>query len=395
MSKNTVSVVRRSDPKWGKGGQPSTSPTKTTSPTVSPQNAQTIQPSPIPKAPPRPGLSPVQQQISDAHSLLERSEGRSGTNGVIKPYGAHARKEHVGRKGTELESRNKQNDGAFLNTYEQDKALAMMLNTKKGKNTWNQSNVEGGKFDNSLPMSKLTPHMTAPITRQVRKKNDGTYEHFNAKVTGLAGKFTKDTGMKEGRRVQTLFGMQSTPLPKPLPGGTAPTDRVRLNSITDTTKLRKTDTQVKGSMASDTIGSNAELLPRTKDGTTARPELGKVVDPPKVHEPVGESTNAPSPTPITSDEGTSVSSDTNESEVVSDTEGGGTEVGGVPSEGVSTDKQVESGGQTETVTPTPVTTTKTVVQQPGKQQYKKPKSKNNKKNNKKNKKKNNKKNKNF
>ena len=97
MSKNTVSVVRRSDPKWGKGGQQSTSPTKTTSPTVSPQNAQTIQPSPSPPAPPRPGLSPVQQQISDAHSLLERSEGRSGTNGVIKPYGAHARKEHVGR----------------------------------------------------------------------------------------------------------------------------------------------------------------------------------------------------------------------------------------------------------------------------------------------------------
>ncbi len=393
MSKKTVTVIKKSDQGWTNGGK-NTPPSTKPSPTVSPQNAQTLQPPPIPKAPPMPGLSPVQQQISDAHSLLERSEGRSGTNGVIKPYGAHARKEHVGRSGSELESRNKQNDGAFLNTYEQDKALAMMMNTKKGKSTWNQSNVPQGKFDANLPMKKLSPHMTAPITRQVRKKNDGTYEHFNAKVTGLAGKFTKDTGMKEGRRVQTLFGMQSTPLPKPLPGGQLPTSKVSLDGIKEGNikSLRPTETQVKGSMASDTIGSNAELLPRTKDGTTARPQLGTVVEPPKVHEPVGESTNAPSPTPITSDEGSTVSSDTNESEVVSDTEGGGTEVGGVPSEGVSTDKQVESGGQAETLTPTPVSVpkTKTVVQQPGKKKFKqtatkKTKKKNNKKKNKKNK----------
>jgi hypothetical protein len=360
MSKKSITVVKKSDPSWGKGGKttaPTTSST-TSSPTVSPQNAQTIQPSPVPKAPPRPGLSPVQQQISNAHSLLERSEGRSGTNGVDpNAPGAHARHEHVGRKGSELESRDKQNDGAFLNNYEQDKALAMTLNTTKGKNTWSQSNVSQGKFDNSLPLSKLSPHMTAPITRQVRKKNDGTYEHFNAKVTGLAGKFTKDTGMKEGRRVQTLFGMQSTPLPKPLPGGQLPTTKVSLNGINEgnLNDLRKTTTQVKGSMSSDTIGSNAELLPRTKDGTTARPELGTVVDPPKVHQPVGESTNAPSPTPITSDEGSSVSSDTTEGEVVSNTEGGGTEVGGVPSEGVSTEKQVEN-TVPDVVQPTPKVT---------------------------------------
>jgi hypothetical protein len=373
MSKKSVTVVKKNPQAQGT----QTTPKPSTSPTVAPKSAQTIQPSPIPKPPPLPQLvDPITKRIQSMGDYLDRSEGRAGPSGTStssKNPQAHARAEHSGRTGAQLESRGKEVDGAFMTPYDQNKALAMMLGTTAGHNAQQSAKTKKGEVvETGMPKPTAKPWMTSPLVRQVKKNTDGSYEHYNAKVNKSTAKFSKDTGMTEGARVQTLYGSDVTPLEKPLPGGTAPKDRVKLDSITDIGKLRKTTTEVKGSVASDTIGSNYETLAPSEDGLTARPTLGKVVDPPKVHEPVGESTNAPSPTPITSDQGASLSSDTAESEVVSDTEGGGTEVGGVPSEGVSTDKQVESGAQAETVTPTPVTVPKpkAVVHQPGKKKFK-------------------------
>jgi hypothetical protein len=236
-----------------------------------------------------------------------------------------------------------------MTPYDQNKALAMMLGTSDGQAAQNTAKTQKGEVvETDMPKPKSKPWMTSPLVREVRKNTDGTYEHYNAKVNKATAKFSKDTGMAEGTRVQTLYGSDVTPLEKPLPGGTAPKDRVRLDSITDTGKLRPTDTVVKGSVASDTIGSNDETLKVGEDGLTARPALGKVVDPPKVHTPVGEGST-------TSTELPSTGSDTVEGEVSQDTEGGGTEVGGVPSEGVSTEKQVEN-TVPDVVQPTPKVT---------------------------------------
>lgn len=380
MSKKSITVVKKNDPGWGKGVQQGAPPQKkgpVPSPTKS--NAHVIQlPSSkkkkkkkqnngnngssntggggkqlntvkkpfVPKPPPdptlAPNLAPWQDQLSYAGDLLGRSEGRSGVDGVTGKWGAHARKEHVGRKGDELESRGKFKDGAYLNEYEQNKSMAMALATQHGQSVWGKSGHANGEFS-SFAQPKLTPWMTQPIVRNAQKigqdeNGKPIYDHYNAKVNEASGKFTQDTGMNEGRRVQTLFGTGVERLPKPLPGGQLPTSKVSLSGINEGNlqDLRPTTTQVKGSMASDTFGSNEEVLPSTQDGITARPALGKVTGPPEVHQPVGESTNAPSPTPITTDEGSSVSSDT---------EGGGNLVGGEPSEGVSTDKKVESGGE--------------------------------------------------
>ena len=433
MSTNKLTVIKKNDPLWGKGqaqSQPSTS-SNTVSPTVSPSNAQTLQPpkktitvtpkggqtkvinssgpgtqhstqqstqqtpqvtNGVPSPPPM--LSDYQQQISTANDLLDRSEGRATIHGVQKPYGAHARKEHVGRKGLELESRNKKYDGAYLNKYEQNKSLAMAMSTNKGKSNWQNSKKPEGLFD-SYDQPKLTPWMTSPIVRNVEKtgttkSGKPIYDHFNAKISKASGKFTQDNGMKEGRRVQTLFGTDHVRLPKPLPGGQVPSSVLKLGGINKQAKgqLRPTTTEVKGSVASDTLGSNSETLPSTQGGLTARPELGKVIDPPKQHEPVGESTNAPSPTPLSTEVNEAPSTQPTDvsGEVNQLTEGGGTEVG-TPSEGLSTDKTVEN---TPTVQQPPLTTTpikptntptNTPKKQPGKPKFKEVKGNNRRKKN--------------
>jgi len=351
MSKKSVTVIKKNDPGYGMGQQTQAPVTK--SPTVPQQNAQVLQPPSIPKAPPLPtSTDPVMGRIKAMGGYLDRSEGRAGPSGTstsVKNPPAHARAEHSGRTGPQLESRGKDKDGAFMTPYDQNKALAMMLGTSDGQAAQNTAKTQKGEVvETDMPKPKSKPWMTSPLVREVRKNTDGTYEHYNAKVNKATAKFSKDTGMAEGTRVQTLYGSDVTPLEKPLPGGTAPKDRVRLDSITDTGKLRPTDTVVKGSVASDTIGSNDETLKVGEDGLTARPALGKVVDPPKVHTPVGEGST-------TSTELPSTGSDTVEGEVSQDTEGGGTEVGGVPSEGVSTEKQVEN-TVPDVVQPTPKVT---------------------------------------
>ena len=409
MSNNLLTVIKKSDPKWGQGQtqaqpQPSSS-TNTVSPTVSPSNAQTLQPpkktitvtpkggqtkvingsGPSPQQSPQgtngvpsppPMLSEYQQQISGANDLLDRSEGRATVHGVQKPYGAHARKEHVGRKGLELESRNKKYDGAYLNKYEQNKSLAMAMSTNKGKSNWQNSKKPEGIFD-SYDQPKLTPWMTSPIVRNVEKtgttkSGKPIYDHFNAKINKASGKFTQDNGMKEGRRVQTLFGTDHVRLPKPLPGGQLPSSVLKLGGINKQAKgqLRPTTTAVKGSVASDTLGSNSETLPSTQDGLTARPELGHVVDPPKQHEPVGESTNAPSPTPLSTEvsEAPSTEPSSQNGEVSQLTEGGGNEVG-TPSEGLSTDKTVENTPTVQQPLPAPTKSTNPPKKQPGKPKF--------------------------
>lgn len=400
MSKKTVTVIKKNDPGYGNGKKSGNQqPKPTTAPTQSKTSAHTLQPqkntpppqpkkkkkknkkknnsnspkpiSPVkkqqqPKLPPDPtlveNLGSWPELLSSAGDLLDRSEGRAGDDGVSGKWGAHARKEHVGRKGDELESRGKFKDGAYLNDYEQNKSMAMALATQHGQSTWDKSNHSAGEFS-TFAQPKLTPWMTQPIVRNVERTGFDSngkpiYEHYNAKVHEASGKFTKDTGMNEGRRVQTLFGTGVERLPKPLPGGQVPTSKVSIDSISsgssDSTsgvdsssiassvngqKLRKTNSPYKDPNAKLGVSSDTpqDVTPSNEPQTT----------PPVEHQPVGESTNAPSSPPITSDEGSKVSSDTNEGEVVSDTEGGGTEVGGVPSEGVSTDKQVEN-------TPAPV-----------------------------------------
>ena len=282
------------------------------SPTVAPTSAQTLMP---PPAPPLAAVAdPTMAKISAMGDYLDRSEGRGGVSGTAvskKNPAAHARAEHVGRGGAALESRGKAVDGAFMTKYDQDKALAMMLSTSAGAAAQASALTKKGEVvDTNLPKPADKPWMTAPLVRQAVRQADGSYEHFNAKVNRATAKFSKDTGMAEGARVQTLYGSDVTPLPKPLPGGTAPTDRVQLDSITDTAKLRKTTTEV-------------------KDSTP----LGRVVDRPKAHAPVASDARVASTG--------AGATDTAQGEVVAETEGGGTEVGGVPSEGVSSDKAVE------------------------------------------------------
>lgn len=329
--------------------------------TNSPKPISPVKKQQQPKLPPDPtlvqNLGSWPELLSSAGDLLDRSEGRAGDDGVSGKWGAHARKEHVGRKGDELESRGKFKDGAYLNDYEQNKSMAMALATQHGQSTWDKSNHSAGEFS-TFAQPKLTPWMTQPIVRNVERTGFDSsgkpiYEHYNAKVHEASGKFTKDTGMNEGRRVQTLFGTGVERLPKPLPGGQVPTSKVSIDSISsgssDSTsgvdsssiassvngqKLRKTNSPYKDPNAKLGVSSDTpqDLIPSNEPQTT----------PPVEHQPVGESTNAPSPTPITSDEGSSVSSDTNESEIVSNTEGSGSDVGGANKEGPSSEKQVEN-----------------------------------------------------
>jgi hypothetical protein len=209
----------------------------------------------VPKAPAPPSASPA-TPIAQAHSLLDRSEGRAGPSGAsasAKNPPAHARAEHTGRKGAALESRGKDNDGAFFTPYDQDKALASALANGGAADQTAARSTKGvvNEHDVSAPAAK--PWQTAPLVREVEKQPDGTYEHFNAKVNKATTKFSKDTGMAEGSRVQTIYGSDTTRLEKPLPGGSAPATPVSLSSISDTGKLRKTDTVVKDSSATGKV----------------------------------------------------------------------------------------------------------------------------------------------
>ena len=212
-------------------------------------------PSVVHKAPPVPSASPA-TPVAQAHSLLDRSEGRAGPSGAsasAKNPPAHARAEHTGRTGAALESRGKDHDGAFFSPYDQDKALASALANGGAADQTAARSTKGvvNEHDVSAPAAK--PWQTAPLVREVEKQPDGSYEHFNAKVNKATAKFSKDTGMAEGSRVQTLYGSDVTRLEKPLPGGTAPATPVSLSGITDTGKLRKTNTVVKDSSATGKV----------------------------------------------------------------------------------------------------------------------------------------------
>lgn len=212
-------------------------------------------PSAVPKAPPAPSASPATPS-AQAHSLLDRSEGRGGPSGTstsVKNPPAHARAEHTGRKGAALESRGKDHDGAFFTPYDQDKALASALANGGAADQTAARSTKGviNEHDVNAPAGK--PWQTAPLVREVEKQPDGSYEHFNAKVNKATAKFSKDTGMAEGSRVQTIYGSDTTRLEKPLPGGDLPASPVRLDGPTDTGKLRKTDTVVKDSSATGKV----------------------------------------------------------------------------------------------------------------------------------------------
>ena len=205
----------------------------------------------VPKAPPAPSAAPA-TATDQAHSLLDRSEGRAGPSGTstsAKNPPAHARAEHTGRSGAALESRGKDHDGAFFTPYDHDKALASVLANGGAADQLAARSTKGVVNEHPVSAPSAKPWQTAPLVREVEKQADGTYEHFNAKVNKATTKFSKDTGMAEGSRVQTIYGSDTTRLEKPLPGGQVPATTVRLDSPTDTGKLRKTDTVVKDESA--------------------------------------------------------------------------------------------------------------------------------------------------
>ena len=227
----------------------------------------------VPKAPPAPSAAPA-TAIQQAHTLLEASEGRGGASGTAnskKNPPAHSRAEHTDRSGAELESRGKAKDGAFFSPYDQDKALAGVL-ANGGASDRQAARSSGGETaERSVSGPASKPWQTAPLTREVRQQPDGSYEHYNAKVNKATTKFSKDNGMSGGTRVQTIFGSDSTPLEKPLPGGDVPTSALRLDSITDASQLRKTDTVVKDETAKGKVVATPPKTTTPEEPSSASP----------------------------------------------------------------------------------------------------------------------------
>jgi hypothetical protein len=180
MSKKSVTVIKKNDPGYGMGQQTQAPVTK--SPTVPQQNAQVLQPPPIPKAPPLPtSTDPVMGRIKAMGGYLDRSEGRAGPSGTstsVKNPPAHARAEHSGRTGPQLESRGKDKDGAFMTPYDQNKALAMMLGTSDGQAAQNTAKTQKGEVvETDMPKPKSKDARACKYTCKHQRKRNHKRNH--------------------------------------------------------------------------------------------------------------------------------------------------------------------------------------------------------------------------
>lgn len=241
---------KRYVPKNNSKGGPSQ--TKTSPPPTLVSNSDKKEDLPVVEEPPMvipdaPLLSSFDQdplKNNRAHRLLDWSEGR-GPNKAK----AHPRSMHSGLTDTQLDNRGKRVTTSFLSDYDQDKALSMVMSVN-GAGVFNQvgkgksggfgnvnSTVWDSKSDKPGGKSK-SGHRTAPLTRVSERQHDGSYEHFNAKVTDTFSKFSKDG--PNSSRVQTLYPSGYERLPAPDNPAQMP-DHVSLDSITDTGKLRHVD----------------------------------------------------------------------------------------------------------------------------------------------------------
>ncbi len=238
-------------PSTGGGGGSTTPPSSTPS-----SNSQTIDElkavqQPIPTAP---TLALAQQDplyLERAGTMLDWSEGRGP-----KRARAHARSHHVGLSDGDLDARGKPVATSFKSKYDQDKAYATMYGTGQDNNAYNQAttNPRGavysdhdiwGKKEDAKGNKNKGGFRTAPLARVAEQQSDGSYEHFNAKVTGAFLKYSKDG---TDARVQTLYPNQYQKLEKPDNPATMP-QHVSLNDLHDTGKLRHVEPEVKDSSA--------------------------------------------------------------------------------------------------------------------------------------------------
>jgi hypothetical protein len=166
----------------------------------------------IPKAPPMPPTSGNKV----ASNFLNKSDVQGG----------HNRSMHVGKTGNQLIGRNLPTATSFLSKADQNLGAKSVINSPQGNNTFNK--VAQGKMNNKQAVTAPNTGRLKPIVKVAVQNPNGTTSVFNAKASETTMVLKKGP---QGVRAQTTFAEKGTILPKPLPGGKVPANKVSINQV--------------------------------------------------------------------------------------------------------------------------------------------------------------------
>lgn len=167
----------------------------------------------IPKPPKMPGVS----GNKNASNFLNKSDVQGG----------HNRSQHVGKTGAQLVGRNLPTATSFLSKSDQNMATRSVLASPQTTQTSKQVG-KGGMNNKQAVTVPTSGGRLKPIAKVAVKNKDGTTSVFNAKVTSTTMVMKKGP---QGVRAQTTFPETGTVLPKPLPGGKVPANKVSINKV--------------------------------------------------------------------------------------------------------------------------------------------------------------------